>query len=92
MRFLYEVFVVEDGHGRCVREDVDVKGDFAFDDFVAQVGVGDEISNADARGAKCFGEGFEYDEVGVFGQEVDGGLVVEFAVGFIDHDEGAGAG
>ena len=51
---LYEFFFVEDGHGRCVREDVDVKGDFAFDDFVAQVGMGNEIADADARGAKCF--------------------------------------
>ena len=75
-----------------MREGVDVKGDFAFDDFVAQVGMGDQVSDADASGAKCFGEGFEYDEVGVFGQEVYGGLVVEFAVGFIDHDEGVGAG
>ena len=54
--------------------------------------MGDEISDADASGSKCFGEGFEYDEVGVFGQEVYGGLIVEFAVGFIDHDEGVGAG
>ena len=87
-----EGFVFEDGHGRGVREDVDVKGDFAFDDLVSQARMGDEIADADARGAVGFGQGFEHDEVGVFGQEVHGGLRVKFAIRLVDHDQGVCAG
>ncbi len=40
--------------------------------------------------SRTFGEGFEHDQVGVAGQEVEGGAAAEFSVGLVDDDQGIG--
>ena len=71
-----------------VGEDVDVERDFSLEDFPNQIRMGDQVTDSDAGCAEGLGEGFEYDQIRVAGQEVQGGGVAEFPVGLIDHDQG----